>query len=356
MTISKTFAITAMLASIAMVALPGTSLVSAQIFNNQHADENALFDLYLLNDQSGSITASNTNPTCGVVDGGEGEWETELDGKAAGLQALFGAAPELFGKVQITIIGFATTSEIKLGPTVITDGPTLDAFTAAICNIPKDLGTLTCISCAFDDVSTALAASTFATDDLIDVQIVDLITDGDPTVGTQPPIPERDQMVTDGIDIIVALGIGASNEVDANALADLVWPNPPGPIISIDDLLNDQNVNLPEHVDEQGFVLTVPGFEGFAEAFTQKLLAEIIDLCPNGELDEGEECDDGNMNNNDECNNFCQFPRVGGEFLPIDSSALFIAGLSANLSLIAPIVLGIAGVSAYIIRSRMIKD
>jgi len=45
-----------------------------------------------------------------------------------------------------------------------------------------------------------------------------------------------------------------------------------------------------------------------------------------------------------------------GEFLPIDSSALLIAGLSANMSLIVPIALGIAGVSAYLIRSRMNKD
>jgi len=48
--------------------------------------------------------------------------------------------------------------------------------------------------------------------------------------------------------------------------------------------------------------------------------------------------------------------KVGGEFLPIDSTALLIAGLSANMSLMVPIVLGVAGASAYIISSRMNKD
>jgi len=51
----------------------------------------------------------------------------------------------------------------------------------------------------------------------------------------------------------------------------------------------------------------------------------------------------------------CDDP-VGGEFLPIDSTALLIAGMSANLSMIVPIAAGIAGVGAYFIHSRMNKD
>ena len=49
-------------------------------------------------------------------------------------------------------------------------------------------------------------------------------------------------------------------------------------------------------------------------------------------------------------------PMVGGEFLPIDSTALLMAGMSANLSIIVPIAAGIAGVGAYYIRSRMNKE
>jgi len=44
---------------------------------------------------------------------------------------------------------------------------------------------------------------------------------------------------------------------------------------------------------------------------------------------------------------------VGGEFVPLDTSALLIAGLSANLGLIVPIAAGIVGVGAYFIRTRM---
>jgi hypothetical protein len=46
---------------------------------------------------------------------------------------------------------------------------------------------------------------------------------------------------------------------------------------------------------------------------------------------------------------------VGGESLSLDSRALLLAGMSANLSIIVPIVAGIAGVGAYYIRSKMNK-
>jgi hypothetical protein len=49
-------------------------------------------------------------------------------------------------------------------------------------------------------------------------------------------------------------------------------------------------------------------------------------------------------------------PVVGGEFLPIDSTAMLMAGMSANLSILVPIAAGIAGVGAYYIRSRRNKE
>ncbi len=48
--------------------------------------------------------------------------------------------------------------------------------------------------------------------------------------------------------------------------------------------------------------------------------------------------------------------KVGGDFLPIDSTALLIAGMSANMGFIVPIVAGIAGAGAYFVRSRMNKE
>jgi len=46
-----------------------------------------------------------------------------------------------------------------------------------------------------------------------------------------------------------------------------------------------------------------------------------------------------------------QFP-VGGEFLPIDNSALLIAGVSANAVWILPMLAGLAGAGIYLTRSK----
>ena len=47
---------------------------------------------------------------------------------------------------------------------------------------------------------------------------------------------------------------------------------------------------------------------------------------------------------------------VGGEFLPMDMTSLFVAGLAGNLTLLAPIAAGIAGAGIYIAKTRMNKD
>jgi len=47
---------------------------------------------------------------------------------------------------------------------------------------------------------------------------------------------------------------------------------------------------------------------------------------------------------------------VGGEFIPIDATAVLIAGLAGNMSLLVPIVVGIAGVGAYFVRKSMNKE
>jgi len=103
-------------------------------------------------------------------------------------------------------------------------------------------------------------------------------------------------------------------------------------------------------------------------------------LCGNGEQDPGEECDNGDNNlpaaissNAVACSATCTIvtipdpepepepePQpevpVGGELIPLDSTALLIAGMSANLGLIVPIVAGIAGAGAYFIKTRMNKE
>jgi len=47
---------------------------------------------------------------------------------------------------------------------------------------------------------------------------------------------------------------------------------------------------------------------------------------------------------------------VGGEFLPIDSTALMLAGLQSSAIWMLPILAGAAGASAYYIKTRMNKD
>jgi len=47
---------------------------------------------------------------------------------------------------------------------------------------------------------------------------------------------------------------------------------------------------------------------------------------------------------------------VGGEFLPIDSTALMLAGLQSSAIWMLPILAGAAGAGAYYIKTRMNKD
>jgi len=263
------------------------------------------------------------------------------------LLALFQAVPTLFEHVEITVVGFATSASVKVGPTVINNQNDLDAFVASICAITQDEGTLTDIAEAFDVATTVIQTNNFALGPN-DVQIIDLVTDGepttdgcdDPTTAAECVMIARDAAIAAGYDIIVALAIG-EDDVDPDALALITFPgNNPSPIFTADSVINANppGSNLPDP-NVQAFVITVPSFDGFAEAFAAKLIAEVV--CPAGTTGVFPDC--------------IPIP-VGGEFLSIDSTPLLIAGLSANMILIAPIVLGIAGAGYYIVRTRMNKD
>jgi len=278
-----------------------------------------------------------------VNDGVESEFQTELDGKAAGLIALFQAIPTLFGHVEITVIGFATSASVKVAPTMINNQGDLDTIVAAICAITQDEGTLTDIAEAFDVATTEIQNNPFG-----DIQVIDLVTDGDPTQDEcLDPITEaqcvlnaRDAAIAAGYDVIVALAIGDAQTVDPDALALLTFPgNNPSPIFTAAQVSADPTILNILPKNDQAFVITVPSFEGFGEAFAAKLFEEVV--CPPGTTGDFPDCVD--------------IP-VGGEFLTIDSTPLLIAGLSANMILIAPIVLGIAGASYYIVRTRMNKE
>jgi len=334
MTIKRTFAITTILASIVMMAISGTTQsANAQLFGSNAIPNDADALLVEIIDGSGSISDS--------------DFQLQLDGLVAGLQATYDA---LAGNPQLDLFGESYIVVIQVSsPDVVTDGAvtectmevdnqgdldTLKTCIGDITQITNAQGVKgdTCTSCGFNlaVVELANAPAEFTADD--DVQIIDLITDGN-------PFPELNQVALDAEDAAIAAGydrvvaIGISDGVDSAFLALIVDPNPPGAI---------NPVPLPE---DDGFVITVDDFTEFAPALERKLIGTII-VCPPGTF-----LPPGGIPPDD-----CLPDVVGGEFLPVDTTALLIAGMSANMSLIVPIAAGIAGAGAYLIRSRMSKD
>jgi len=82
-------------------------------------------------------------------------------------------------------------------------------------------------------------------------------------------------------------------------------------------------------------------------------------LCGDGILDMGlgEQCDDNNIISGDGCSNICQvesgwectsepfetsvctlIPRVGGQMIPVDSTALLVAGAQTNALWLIPLI------------------
>ncbi len=334
MTIKRTFAITTILASIVMMAISGTTQsANAQIFGSNAIPNDADALLVEIIDGSGSIN--------------DADFQLQLNGLVAGLQATYDA---LAGDPQLDLFGESYVIVIQVSsPDVVTDGAvtecTMEVDTttdlsdlldciANITQITNAQGVKgdTCTSCGFNLAVAELAnvpAEFLDPDD--DVQIIDLITDGN-------PFPELNQVALDAEDAAIAAGydrvvaIGISDGVDSAFLASIVDPNPPGAI---------NPVPLPE---DDGFVITVDDFTEFAPALERKLIGTIV-VCPPGTF-----LPPGGIPPDD-----CE-PLIGGEFLPVDSTALLIAGMSANMSLIVPIAAGSAGVGAYLIRSRMSKD
>jgi len=67
-----------------------------------------------------------------------------------------------------------------------------------------------------------------------------------------------------------------------------------------------------------------------------------------------EQCDDGNTESFDGCSAICEieFEEVAGELLPLDTSALMIAGLTSMTVWMIPTVLGLAGAGVYLVKFR----
>jgi len=294
------------MASIVMLATAGTTqVVQAQIFSSDdHTTEVVL--VILAEDGSGSISVidpDNDANTCNNLTDCS-EWDLQRKGEQAAIQAFYDDPVQHGFTRDITwaIVEFGTDANQVGGLFVVTDQTSLDVLLAAIENKPKDGGS-TSITLA---IELADSIADLANDSKnYDRIVLDIVTDGVPEiVDTIPKAIAAADAVVD-IDVINALGVGL-NQVGIDFLTDLT----------------DGSGN-----PDPGQVFTANDFDGFAEAFEEKLFADIITP-----------------------------PKVGGEFLPIDSTALLIAGMSANMGFIVPIAAGIAGVGAYLIRSRMNKD
>jgi len=300
----KTITLTALMASIVMLAISGTTQdVQAQILGSDLHEPGQSLLVILAEDGSGSITDIDF----AIIINGEKMALNNFYAPGPNQQANFDQA------ISFALIEFSDIAVQVGGIFTVTDQASLDALTNAIMNKVKTDG-FTCITCVIE------LANTIAENNPHDVVILDIITDGVPdTVDTEDlALAARDLAVDIGnggfLNGINALGISL-DQGGEDFLLSLVWTQP--------GVIGVSSTN--------GFVVLIDDIDDFASAFEEKLGVEI---------------------------NICNVPIpppecVGGEFLPIDSTALLIAGMSANLSFIVPIAAGIAGVGAYFIRSRM---
>jgi len=82
----------------------------------------------------------------------------------------------------------------------------------------------------------------------------------------------------------------------------------------------------------------------------------VVEFCGDGTVNDApnEQCDDGNTEPFDGCSAICEieFEEVAGELLPLDSTALFLAGIQSMTVWMIPTVLGLAGVGVYLVKFR----
>jgi hypothetical protein len=90
-------------------------------------------------------------------------------------------------------------------------------------------------------------------------------------------------------------------------------------------------------------------------------IPDVLDNCPfvanvdqlDTDLDGlGDACDSCPNDDTDTCNN----PSVSGEILNINTTTLFISGLTSSAIWMAPTILGIAGAGIYLVKFRSNKD
>jgi hypothetical protein len=198
--------------------------------------EAAIIDLGFALDASGSIGSSN--------------FVTARNALSAALGQIPFSGPDTY---RVSVVRFDTTATTVTTQT-INSAAALASVQAAVAATSYP-GGATCISCA----TTQLLTNFQGLGGLGDFTLFNVITDGEPTVGTTSGATLRTSLTAAGVDGISAEAIGA---FDLSFLQALVAPNP--------GVTTNNPAALPDPYTS-GFVLTVANFAGFQAAIDQKI-------------------------------------------------------------------------------------
>ena len=183
------------------------------------------------------------------------------------------------------------------------------------------------------------------------------------TEANLPPMWKQISDVCDNGDVASMVTVEAGELVECTFVNDFEM-NPGLWIIKqVRGTLPDGDYSFESDTPEGDFVITTVGFEGEFH---------IDDLPPgtynvnevNDEFLVSATCDNGDDPSavtleKDEmvtCTFVNRDRQVGGEFLPIDNTSLFLAGLNASMIWIVPTLAAIAGTGIYVAKTRLHKD
>ncbi len=215
------------------------------------------------------------------------------------------------GSVEMTVIQFAGGSAVVECPLVVISSPAVKAvLIACVDGISQNFGG-TPMSTGITLATSVLNASpNFGITSLIN-----LVTDGSPN-SEAATTTAATAAQNAGITGLSAFGIGTSVST-LDFLAIIVFPGgSPGPILVLPAVIPDPA--------QQGFVIDITDFMDFGPAFAEKLQKEIDKMVI-----------------------------IGGELLPINTTALLLAGVQSISMWMIPVVVAGAGIGVFVtMRSR----
>jgi len=191
----------------------------------------------------------------GSIDGTE--WSTQINGLATAVDNVL----PIDSSVEFTLVRFASSASVVIGPTVIDSQTTLDGIVSAIQTLSKSgNGTSTNFSAAVTAMINAIEGSSNWNGGA-GRQVMNLSTDGNGSWDTNI----RTNAIADGIEELSSEAIGSGANV--TFLRDsVVWPQ--------------LGIIAPPFQAGHGFVIPVADFTQFEAAMTQKLQVTIHGFVP----------------------------------------------------------------------------